>query len=180
MLDATLETRLRDLLDRDAIRQVLNRMARGLDRVDNALVLSCYWPEAIDDHTHYVGPPEGFVQYADGMTLSFESCLHGLMTHNCEITGDDAHCETYFTFMAEAAQPPHFMATGRYVDHFQKRGGEWRILNRFTVVDGTYDLQPTQSTAARSSPYAPGERQVARDKSDLSYQRPLRVRAPKS
>ena len=178
-MNSALEQQLRDLLDREAIREVLHRMARGLDRVDNDLVLSCYWPEAIDDHTHYVGPPEGFVAYADRMTLSFVSCQHGLMTHNCELDGDDAHCETYYTFIAAAAEPPHFMATGRYVDHFQKRGGEWRILKRFTVVDGTYDLTPSAVTASMPSPWAPGELQVARDRSDLSYQRPVQVRAPK-
>lgn len=179
-MDADLETQLRDLLDRDAILQVIHRMARGLDRVDNDLVLSCYWPEAIDDHTQYVGRPEGFVAYADRMTLSFASCQHGLMTHNCELDGDSAHCETYYTFIATAAEPPHFMASGRYVDHFQKRDGEWRILKRFTVVDGTYDLSPSQSTANMPSPYAPGELQVALDRSDLSYQRPVQVRQPKA
>lgn len=179
MMDAALEQKMRDLLDREAILQVLHRMARGLDRVDNDLVLSCYWPEAIDDHTHYVGGPEGFAQYAEKMTRAFVACQHGLMTHNCELAGEEAHCETYYTFTAHAAQPPHFMATGRYVDHFQKRDGEWRILRRFTVVSGTYDLTPSHVTAAMPSPYAEGELPVALDRSDLSYQRPVRVRQPK-
>lgn len=178
-MDADLENRLCDLLDRDAILQVIHRLARGLDRVDNDLVLSCYWPEAIDDHTHYVGGPEGFVAYADAMTLSFISCQHGLMTHTCEIDGNDAHCETYYTFIATAEQPPHFMASGRYVDHFHKRGGEWRILSRFTVVDGQYDLLPSERNKHRPSAYAPGERPVSLDRSDLSYQRPVRTRAPR-
>ena len=176
---SNLEKRLHDLLDRDDILQVIHRIARGLDRVDNDLVLSGYWPEAIDDHTHYVGGPRGFVAYADKMTLSFVSCQHGLMTHNCEIDGNDAHCETYYTFIATAAQPPHFMASGRYVDHFRKRGEEWRILRRFTVVDGTYDLLPSAMTAGMPSPYGPGENPVALDRSDVSYQRPVRTRAPK-
>lgn len=178
-MDADFERQLRDLLDHEAIRAVLHRLARGMDRVDNDLVLSCYWPDAVDDHTHFVGSPEGLAGYVGGMTLSFVSCQHGLMTHNCEIDGDDAHCETYYTFTAEAAQPPHFMATGRYVDHFRKRGGEWRILKRFTVVDGTYDLTPSALRDAMPDPYAPGERQVTRNREDLSYQRPVRVRTPK-
>ena len=81
--------------------------------------------------------------------------------------------------IATAAQPPHFMASGRYVDHFQKRGGEWRILRRFTVVDGQYDLLPSEQSKNRPPAYAPGERPVALDRSDLSYQRPVRTRAPK-
>jgi len=178
-VDADLESRLCALLDRDAIHQVIQRMARGLDRVDNALVLSCYWPEAIDDHNHFVGSPSGFVAYADRMTLSFESCQHGLLTHNCDLVGDEAHCETYYVFTAEAATPPHFMATGRYLDHLQKRDGEWRILNRVTIVDGQYDMQPSAIGAGQPPAYAPGTKPVSRDKRDISYQRPLRVRAPK-
>ena len=176
-MDADLELALRDLLDRQAILRVLHRMARGLDRVDNDLVLSCYWPEAIDDHNHFIGPPAGFVAYADQTTLAFESCLHALGTHNCEISGADAHCETYYIYTAEAAQPPHFMSSGRYCDHLQKRDGEWRILNRVTIVDGSYDLMPSQLTAGMSPAYAPGKKPVSRDKGDVSYQRPLRVRA---
>ena len=178
-MDADLEARLRDMLDRDAIRQVVERMARGLDRVDNDLVLSCYWPEAIDDHSHFVGDPHGFVAYADRMTLSYESCQHGLLTHNCELSGDDAHAETYYLFTAIAANPPHFMSTGRYIDHFQKRGGEWRILNRVTIVEGMFDLAESHMTAVMPAAYAPGTKPVSRDRSDVSYQRPLRPRQPK-
>ncbi|MEO7248174.1 MAG: nuclear transport factor 2 family protein [Novosphingobium sp.] len=178
-MDAELEKQLRDLLDRQAIWQVIQRMARGLDRVDNELVLSCYWPGAIDDHNHFIGPPEGFVAYADRMTLSFESCQHGLLTHNCDLAGEEAHCETYYLFTAEAAAPPHFMSTGRYLDHFEKRAGEWRIRNRVTIVDGTYDLTPSAATAGMAPAYAPGEKPVSRDRGDVSYQRPLRVRAAK-
>jgi hypothetical protein len=174
-----LERRLGELLDRDSIWQVLQRMARGLDRVDNDLVLSCYWPEAIDDHNHFVGRPEGFVRYAERMTLSFESCQHGLLTHNCELAGDEAHCETYYLFTAHAAEPPHFMSTGRYIDHFQKRSEEWRILNRVTIVDGQYELRPSDMGAGYPPAYAPGEKPVSRDRNDVSYQRPLRPRQPK-
>lgn len=179
-MDETREARLDALLDREAIRAVIQRMARGLDRMDNELVLSCYWPEAIDDHTHFVGTPADFVRYADGTTLMFESCLHHLGTHNCEIDGAEAHCETYYTYTGHAAQPPHFMATGRYVDHFQKRAGEWRILARVTIVDGQYELTPAAFSAGMPSPYAPGENPAARDRTDASYQRPVRPRAPKA
>ena len=170
-MDAALEQKMRDLLDREAILQVLHRMARGLDRVDNDLVLSCYWPEAIDDHTHYVGGPEGFAQYAEKMTRAFVACQHGLMTHNCELAGEEAHCETYYTFTAHAAQPPHFMATGRYVDHFQKRDGEWRILYRRCTVEMSMD----GSAAWVNGPMCKGFLRSVWSKEDKSYQRPIEV-----
>ncbi len=180
MVDASLETRLRDLLDRDAIRQVVHRNARALDRLDNQLALSCYWPEAIDDHNHFVGSPQGFVAYANQVTLSFASCQHGLLTHNCELAGDDAFSETYYIFTGVLADPPHFMSTGRYVDHFQRRAGEWRILNRVTIVDGQYELPKSSVGAGLPPAYGPGEKPVSLDSSDVSYQRPLRPRQPKA
>jgi hypothetical protein len=179
-MDSTLENRLRDLLDRDAIWQVVQRNARSLDRCDVEMGLACYWPEAIDDHNHFIGTPQGFLAYAHAVSLSFESCQHNLATHTCELAGDEAFAETYYTFTAHAAAPPHFMATGRYVDHFQRRGGDWRILNRVCIVDGQYDLMPSALGAGQGEAYPPGEKPVARDRSDVSYQRPLQVRQPKS
>ena len=41
-MDAKLEARLRNMADREEIRQVLMRYARGLDRLDNTLARSCY------------------------------------------------------------------------------------------------------------------------------------------
>ena len=49
-MNAKLEAKLRDVADREEIRQVLMRYARGLDRLDNTLSRSCYWDDAIEDH----------------------------------------------------------------------------------------------------------------------------------
>ncbi len=67
------------------------------------------------------------------------------------------------------------MSTGRYVDHFQKRNGEWRIANRVTVVDRSFAIDD-HAAMAMPSPYGPGEHPAAHDRSDVSYQRPLRPR----
>ncbi|MDE2595748.1 MAG: nuclear transport factor 2 family protein [Sphingomonadales bacterium] len=179
-MDVLLEDKLRDLLDRDAILRVMHRFARGVDRMDNALTLSCYWPEAIEDHSQFVGTPADFVRYADAMTDSFVSCQHALTTHNCELAGDNAYAETGYIFTGTLAAPPHFMSTGRYVDHFQRRGSEWRIANRVTIVEANYGLLPSELAPDPKSAYAPGERfPGTRDKSDASYQRPPVPRRPK-
>jgi hypothetical protein len=178
-MDAALEAKLRELVDRSEIWQVLQRYARGLDRMDNELARSCYWDDAIEDHNHFVGTPDAFIAYADKVTQSFVSCQHGLLNHSCEMDGDDAYCETYYLFSGELAVPPHFMSTGRYVDHFQRRNGEWRIANRVTIVEGQYAVEPSNMGAGLPPAYAPGEKPSTRDRSDVSYQRPLRPRQPK-
>ncbi|AOR78019.1 nuclear transport factor 2 family protein [Novosphingobium resinovorum] len=85
---------LAELIDRHAIHQVLLRYARGLDRLDNALVRGCYWDDAIEDHGHFVGTPGDFVPWADRTTLLFETTQHAILNHVCDLQGDEAFCET--------------------------------------------------------------------------------------
>ena len=44
------EHALERVLARDAIREVLAAYARGVDRTDAALLASCYFPDAIEEH----------------------------------------------------------------------------------------------------------------------------------
>ncbi len=175
-----MEAKLRELVARSEIWQVLQRYARGLDRLDNALARSCYWDDAIEDHNHFVGSPDGFIAFADQATMGFVTCQHGLLNHSCELAGDDAYCETYYIFTGQLAEPPHFMSTGRYIDHFQRRGGEWRIANRVTIVEGHYALGESELGKGGPPAYGPGEtRPDTRDRNDISYHRPPVPRRPK-
>jgi hypothetical protein len=179
-MDAKLEARLREVADREEIRQVLMRYARGLDRVDHALARSCYWDDAIEDHGLFIGPPDDFIRWADSTTLMFESTQHGILNHFCDLQGEDAYCETYFLFTGLAKSPPHLLSTGRYIDHFQRRNGEWRIANRVAIVEGKLAL--TDFDFAKGSPQAYGPDEICpatRDRNDVSYQRPLRPRRPR-
>lgn len=179
-MDTELEARLREMLDRQAIWQVMQRYGRGLDRLDVALARSCYFDDAIEDHGHYVGDPDGFIQWANNVSLMYKSTQHGILNHYCELQGDDAYCETYYLFTGVREEPPHFMSTGRYIDHFQRRNGEWRIANRVTIVEGTYDLPEALSQAGMPPAYGPDEVCPAtRDKNDVSYHRPPIPRPPK-
>lgn len=175
-----MDAALADLLDREAIRAVVHRLARGIDRIDDALLLSCYWPGAIDDHSHFVGAPEGFAAYAAQVTRSAVACHHHITTQNIELAGDDAFAESYFLFTAQFAAAPHFLSNGRYVDHFQKRDGAWRILNRVTVVEANFGLSDPSVGQDVTAPYGPGERfPGTRDAQDVSYHRPPMPRRPK-
>lgn len=179
-MDAELERKLRELVDRHEIHQVLLRYARGLDRLDNALVRSCYWDEAIEDHGHFVGTPDDFIRWADGTTLAHTTTQHALLNHVCDLQGDEAFTETYFQFTGTRAEPPHFASTGRYVDHFRRRDGEWRIAGRVTIVEGTYDLPQAALAALMPSAYTAEEPcQASRDRHDVSYHRPPVPRRPR-
>jgi len=180
-VDTSTEMKLQEMIDRHEIWQVLQRYGRGLDRVDVELVRSCYFDDAIEDHGHFVGSPDGFIEWANNASMNYLSTQHGLMNHSCELDGDDAYAETYYLFTGVAAQAPHFMSTGRYIDHFQRRDGEWRIANRVTIIEGRFDLEDAQLNASLPPAYAPGETCPAtRDRNDVSYHRPPQPRRPRS
>jgi SnoaL-like domain len=182
-MDADLEHRIRQQLDRDEIFRVMQRYARGLDRLDFELARSCYWDDAIEDHGSYCGPPDDFIRWAGLTTRAFRSTQHGILNHSCDLQGDDAYCETYYLFTGVAARPPHLMSNGRYIDHFQKRaansGPEWRIANRVCIIESHYGLD--EFAAARQQPPAHTAQapcQASRDRSDVSYHRPPIPRRP--
>src|SRR5579864_8003687 len=116
----------------------MQRYGRGLDRFDGELVRTCYWDDAIEDHGAFIGAPDAFIQWANGSSAMFETCHHGLMNHSCELDGENAYCETYYLYLGYAAKPPHFMSMGRYIDHFQRRRGEWRIANRVALIEANF------------------------------------------
>ena len=179
-MDDALEAKLRELVDRHEIHQVMLRYARGLDRLDRAMARSCYWDDAIEDHGSYVGRPDNFLDWADQMTLSHVTTQHGILNHFCELDGDNAYTETYYQFTATRAQPPHFVSTGRYIDHFQKRGGVWRIANRVCIVESKLDVPEAAFAALMPPEYTDEEpSQASRDRNDVSYHRPPVPRQPK-
>ena len=181
-MDATMERKLQEMIDRHEIWQVLLRYGRGLDRVDRKLVRSCYFDDAIEDHDTFVGKVDDFLDWADQTTLAYETTHHGLMNHYCELEGDNAYCETHFFFTSVAKKPPHFMSIGRYIDHFQKRNGEWRIANRVCVVEGKFDIAESHVSSlpmATSYPHSAAQT-VTRDRDDVSYHRPPRPRKPQT
>jgi hypothetical protein len=173
----TTDAKLQEIVDRHEIWQVLQRYGRGLDRLDHELARSCYFEDAIEDHGSFVGPATQFIEWADRVTLSFVNAHHNLLNHHCELDGDDAYAETYFLFIGVAERPPHLMSMGRYVDHFQRRQGEWRIANRVTVIENNFDLNDSTAFPIQRDTGGPGARpQPKRDRQDVSYQRPLQPR----
>jgi len=180
-VDRDLEHKLRGLVDRDEIWSLLLRFARGLDRMDRELVRSCYWDDAIEDHYSFIGGPDAFLDWVFRYTVSTNTVQHHLLSnHLCELDGDNAHAETYFTFVASNIQPPHVLSMGRYVDHFHRRGGIWKIANRVTMVEKNFDLHQSVDDAVlrdernTCGPLLPARR----DRNDFSYQRPIVPRRP--
>ncbi len=46
---------IQQLSDIQSIRECVNNYCRGVDRLDEDLMKSAYWPDATDDHGVFVG-----------------------------------------------------------------------------------------------------------------------------
>ena len=166
---------LQELFDRQNILDCIHRYCRAVDRLDRELLLSVYHDDAVDDHGPYVGPPEGFADWAFAdHRRSHVLTRHIVTNHSCELAGDVAHTETYWIFTGIKREGPPTIHFGRYLDRFERREGRWAIAARVCLIEhhallAQLPMPPETCALLQSNGVA------ARDRSDLSYMRPLQV-----
>jgi hypothetical protein len=154
------DNRLEELLAKQAIMEVVFRYARAIDRLDEALLRSCFHPGSTHKH-FYEGPssdpsltstdddPADFEAYALGR-LSTYSRTHHQMGNTLVDLSDSNHAnvETYFTafhrvrptgdpLAGEQAfdTAMDYFVAGRYIDKFECRDGVWGIISRTGMTD---------------------------------------------
>lgn len=159
---------LQELLDKQAIREVVLRYCRGIDRLDRELVRDCYWPEAIDEHGSFVGTRDEYVAWVfDRMLPRYEFTTHHVMNQLIEVDGDRARSETYGISTHRSApdhNPLDLETAFRYVDDFERRGGEWRIARRTCTLEWTRTIDAHEWFDA-----SPKHRRGVRDRTDPVY-----------
>lgn len=131
---------LQELIDREAIRDCLYRYARGIDRADEAALISSYWPDAFDNHGAYSGPVSGFFDQVRAVWASGPRNIHHVTNILIEFLNTDrAAVESYFLALQRGkgadGTENQVMLSGRYCDLFEKRDGEWRVLDRVVAYD---------------------------------------------
>jgi hypothetical protein len=130
---------LRALLERDAIRRVVEGYARGMDRCEESNARAAYWDDGHDNHGLFDGNAQEFVTWGLAAAKEYSGQQHVLGQSNIAVDGDRASAETYFVHYAEygrAALPNVVTAlAGRYVDYLERRGDEWKIANRVVAID---------------------------------------------
>ncbi len=128
------------LVAREQIRDVAMQYCRGVDRLDADLMKSAYWPEAIDEHGNFVGNAHEFVDYCMVAHLRWSWTMHAIYNHVIELDDDgvSARGEIYnVTHLCRADDGAIDTWYGRYLDRYERRGEEWRIIHRVCVHHGT-------------------------------------------
>jgi len=121
------------------IRRVLARYCRGVDRLIEETVESCFWPGKDNVVAGgFAGSPRDWVDFTFGRMRQDLITSHQLGQSLIEIEGERAETETYFLSRHaydEDGDVTVMVVIGRYVDRFEKRAGVWKIAHRTLVFD---------------------------------------------
>jgi hypothetical protein len=168
---AALRAELREMKDRQDIRDCIVRESRARDRQDTAQILACWWEDGIDEHGAVItGMPEYAERANLGHSMNFHMTAHNITNHLCEIVGDVAHCESYVVgglFWKDEDKTT--IAMGRYLDRLERRNGEWRMVVRKCTIEMTADCDASWVHSANVR----GFLKARWDGKDPSYERPF-------
>ncbi len=170
MLDALEEKKIRDLIAREEIYNLLCDYMHAQDRLDPILHRSVFHDDATTDYGAYVGGPDGFVAFAQGILNEHLANHHMIGQAKIEIEGDIGFGEVYFQAHhrgVENGEEQDLFVSGRYVDRYEKRAGIWKIAHRSERVDWVRS-EPRADGWLKGSPRMPWG---ARGAADLSNQR---------
>mmetsp|Transcript_8912 Transcript_8912/g.36814 ORF Transcript_8912/g.36814 Transcript_8912/m.36814 type:complete len:187 (+) Transcript_8912:36-596(+) len=181
---------LETVLAEREIQRCLVRYCRGVDRLDEQLVASCYHKDSYDEHGSFKGTGEEFAKVAvQGLKKRAVATQHSISNVSIELAGDVAQCESYVLvrhYVVKDGKPLLETAGARFVDRMERRTvrdewaesgdeevgreereerKEWRIAKRIAVVDWGKTEQ-----VAMDFPM-PAFRQGMRSPDDVSYSR---------
>lgn len=137
------EKALQQIIDREAIRDLVLCYSRAIDRKDVELLRDLYTEDATDTHgDSFDGPADAYCEFIEKSLPHMLYSGHHACNHMISVEGDEGNGEVYALAYhvipnAEGGQDEDFMAV-RYIDNYRRcADGKWRFSKR--VV--TYDMQ---------------------------------------
>ena len=138
-----------ELLDKQACVELVYRLARAIDRCDEALLRSLFHADATDDHGVFHGTAADFATWVMPVLQGMQRTQHCIANVLIEVDGDVAHGESYFTAHHALPNPEgpdtYMVAAGRYLDRFERRDGQWRFAHRQACYDWNAQAPSTDS-----------------------------------
>ncbi len=139
---ATESRAVQELIDKEAIRDLVLCYSRAIDRQDIELLRDLYTEDATDTHGHHFdGSAEDFCKFIEMGSPHMIYSGHHACNHQIQVQGDAGNGEVYALALHVIPTPTgekleDLMAV-RYIDNYRRcADGKWRFSKR--VV--TYDL----------------------------------------
>jgi hypothetical protein len=155
---------------------------RGLDRHDERLIRDSFWADAQASYGTLV-EIEGLARWANDSHANSAAHQHHVTGLSLDVDGATAHEEGYILYSSDlprdktldtagvptpgraAAGSFATLGTGRYVNRYERRDGDWRMIVHEYVHDVSLRLEAADLCATGC---------IGRwDASDISYLRPL-------
>ena len=153
--------------DRMEIQHRVYQFCQAVDRMDVESARSAFHPDAYDDHGLCKGGVDDLFAWIRGRHANLQFSYHHVGNIYIEFAGpDDAVVDSYvLTWQstapagADGSRGPEMFAAGRYVDHFTRRDGHWRIQRRASFPESAMEVVPPANMAMLSDPaWAHGSR----------------------
>jgi uncharacterized protein (TIGR02246 family) len=131
--------RLQELLDKDAIREVLVRYAAGVDRRDARMIADCFTPNAraIFAGADFGRGGEAIANKIIEIMKGWKHSTHFIGNQLVELDGDAATMETYamaYVLAEQGGKERAVVRCLRYHDKLVRSNGRWVIQEREHVA----------------------------------------------
>lgn len=133
--------KLEELIAREEIRDLIHRYSHAIDRRDWAALDAIFWPDGRTEYGLYDDRAGGFTPVVQQVYAETGIHITQHFLGNCilRVTGDSACGETYVQALHQVPDGTggfyDLLMASRYLDTFEKRDGEWRILHRKVAFD---------------------------------------------
>ena len=179
---ASIESTVDELRNHRAILANELQYTRGLDRHDEKLINASFWPNAQASYGTLIAV-DRLAAWANASHAAYATHQHHVTGLSLDIDGPFAHEEGYVLFSSDTARDVQFdtegaatpgrvltgtvasLGSGRYVNRYEQRDGEWKMRVHEYVHEISMRLEAVDLCATGC---------LGRwDESDLSYQKPL-------
>jgi hypothetical protein len=156
---------LRQLADRQAIRDLIYTYCRAVDRLDIPLGHSIWHEDGYADYgaDYYQGPGKAVIDKICQQHRSLLSHSHQVTNILIRLDGDEAGSEAYISGSMRLEKDDKLLQLGvwgRYIDAWARKSGRWGLARRVVVIDHE-EIRDVRTTGRVS--------RATRDRSDPSY-----------
>jgi hypothetical protein len=128
-----------EIADRQAITDCIFLYTRGIDRADAALLKEVFWDDAQIVGEFYSGGVAEFIGYSvAGGLKNWDRMMHMISNSIIRINDNRGVAESYFYGYhvgRAGAASGDLIISGRYLDRFERRNDEWRIIEKTILFE---------------------------------------------
>ncbi len=135
---------LEDLIAKQAIKELVLKYCRAIDRKDYVSLATLYHDEATDDHGGmFNGTAKEFLAWLPNMLETMKVTSHMVTNHLITVDGDYAEGEVCTIAYHLTHDDQEIIIGGRYLDKYFCTYGLWQFTHRQIVLDWN-QIQPSR------------------------------------